>query len=1771
MKWYHRALSGVLAASMGVGLLGSLPQAAAVSSVSAGKNAVGTTQATGEIQATIRLDYPISSQKLQEIGAKLTLFQGKEAIATGDLSQESTLTFSESTTASGKVSQRTTDQTVNYIDVNIRGLSAQEDENTYHLKFEAAGFKTYESDELTLSQYSKGIVLGTGDATFTQGDLNGDNAINTSDVDIVKSKLSTNDSKTDLNGDGKVDIYDLAAVTMASAATGEAQLFNTTVITAKVVDTASVAQAITGSDKVEIQQGDVSSLFTDDGQTVTLVPKGGSGELELPIPLAQSAQETGVEMEQVSIVSSTANPVEKGTVVAELVNGEKIEVPFDHSNPDGVLAMQLRDDGRKTVTISLGQRVPVKKITIKVEVKDNQPVVVEQIKFVQDIVPEHPAVEDVQVKNVQATAGTKQVTLTWDAFPNITGYKIYYGTSADKLTNTVETEQTTYTVGNLENLKTYYFAVAPISNAGGQIWEGGKSKVVSATPQPNSVPDKPDSVTVTPGDTLLTVTWKPGKDTVSSRVQYRVKGEGEFTVLPSSYQSSAVITGLKNDVTYEVQVFGVNSKGNGPVSLTAEGTPKLSDIEGPELPTVNRLENSVITSATYPTDNVHSGLSRGELPKSVYDGNYNTGWIASGYWNSRAFTFNFDKEYEMNYLIYVPDLRNDPEKSGKRYRDYFDSFNMWINGERVTNVSFEKGKDNTYFIVKFPKSTVKSLTVEASQWAGAGNLSLTEVAFYEYGDLDNRIQDLFANDSHTALASGIDQSKIDELRACVNATDAYYVEREVMLDELNNAEQLLGQQDSDLIVRTGFTSRTAAADGKYGQSASALQPLGVSALSNQSISLYVEGVQEGDSIKLVQWQHYSETSATTQSYTLHNGRNRIWLSQIGNSGSGERGGSLYIEYSGSNADGIKIQVRDTSANKNVITQIPYLSIQPSQWYGKSEDERKALLTPYVEALKTHVSSLTFANDPSKKTNTKNATEIATPSVLLSLPADQVLAGLGGEHASTEDMTNQLYRAIVAWEQLIFLANKTQGIISADQAFDSYQYPMQTRQNIRFSRLFSGAFMFAAGSYVGIDYNETRAMVTGYPLGQTGAGGIDSDDVNGLYGWGIAHEIGHNMDKIGYAEITNNIYSLVAQTADTENMTGASRLEGMYPDIFNKTALGKPGQAGNVFVQLGMYWQLHLAYDDEGNALKGAGSLDFFNKFFKKWKSGAYSDAASKDDRIALIASEITGKNLTEFFTRWGMELSESTKSTLSSYGAEEREIWYLSDQSRRDRLAGESKALMTASVEAEIKDDTKVQLTITVSDNADRVQGYEILRNGTPIAFLMGDGSVTQIYTDSIGAANNMALSYSVRVIDKLGYAVATANASDVRISYDKTIDPGEYTITRDEETGNVLITVKDQTRLLSVSGIKITGNHVPSTGTLMVLVSDEIHEIPTTQPTESIPMTALVPATTIVPETDKTETTETTPETTPDAGQPEAGAEGAQNEDAVTNQPAAEEGSTAAEQPNEQPAVDTTQPTEDKVEDTDVVDLENEAVPLAGYYSIVPEGWVLAKNGSFDKNDAPGSGSFLTYFNKPGVQDTRIWMYDAKQIAISGIPTDVALEDIHLLDYPGDNIAFTEGASIGVLGQDYTYETTEGKETIKAGTIVVTGSYRGDPLYNSIRIVGKMQSMKPGSSVAPTVSERTLSGETLLFAEIPEDGAVSTISDGFFLFIPADQDAFKKVNEDHVDEHNHGETNEVIIEFKAQMWRAVDVEGHDPRMTSDTVFISVPRYESMPSIVLEQ
>ncbi len=155
----------------------------------------------------------------------------------------------------------------------------------------------------------------------------------------------------------------------------------------------------------------------------------------------------------------------------------------------------------------------------------------------------------------------------------------------------------------------------------------------------------------------------------------------------------------------------------------------------------------------------------------------------------------------------------------------------------------------------------------------------------------------------------------------------------------------------------------------------------------------------------------------------------------------------------------------------------------------------------------------------------------------------------------------------------FCCNKTQGIIDTDVNIASYKYPMTTRQNIRYMRMFAGAFMYAAGNHIGIGYGSASGLVCGRPT----SGGSAS-----LFGWGIAHEIGHNMDKLGKAEITNNIYSLAVQAWDGADMKKQTRLAGFWDRIYDKVSAGRPGAANNVFVQLGMYWQLHLAYDNGFN-------------------------------------------------------------------------------------------------------------------------------------------------------------------------------------------------------------------------------------------------------------------------------------------------------------------------------------------------------------------------------------------------------------------------------------------------------------------------------------------------------------------------------------------------------------------------------------------------------------
>lgn len=584
-------------------------------------------------------------------------------------------------------------------------------------------------------------------------------------------------------------------------------------------------------------------------------------------------------------------------------------------------------------------------------------------------------------------------------------------------------------------------------------------------------------------------------------------------------------------------------------------------------------------------------------------------------------------------------------------------------------------------------------------------------------------------------------------------------------------------------------------------------------------------------------------------------------------------------------------------------------------------------------------------------------------------------------------------------------------------------------------------MYAAGNHIGIGYASCAGMVRGKPISMLEEGAT----VNSLFGWGIAHEIGHNMDKLGKAEITNNLYSLMVQTYDGAENTLPSRLEksGKYSQIFTKVAQGYPGASNDVFTQLGMYWQLHLAYDD------GSDPMGFYNRFFKAWKAGTYtSGATSYDDKVALTAAGVAGKDLTEFFTRWGMSLSLSAKDTLKTYDRETRAIWYLTDQSRRERLAGTSAASGTLSASAvrNANADNEVIITIDATGINGKVQGYEILRNGVSVGF-----TTTNTYTDVTGAGNHKSYEYQVKAYDILGGQIASAQAGQVRIAYDATIDPADYTVTRDGTT--VTFTLVRET---AISGIKLMGNSRPTAGSFTVTV-------------------------------------------------------------------------------------------------TDVKDVVR-----------------TAKNGSFSQNQAvDDQDSYLTYFNKPGADstDTRIWTYDAKTLTITGVPEDMDLSDVRLVSYAGDDVSFLEGGFAGLLSEDYVYGTGD-EDVIEAGTLVIVGNYRGDPVYNGVKIKGRFTTTSIGEDGEPVfgTEERDLDGYSLLFAEIPNDGAVSDISDGIFIFVPNVQ------KEAELQELSHCDGENLLPSLiRAEIFRTDDPnDTTSKRTTAETLWVNSPGGEDLPTVVLE-
>ncbi|MCF3110800.1 M60 family metallopeptidase [Niabella sp. CC-SYL272] len=161
------------------------------------------------------------------------------------------------------------------------------------------------------------------------------------------------------------------------------------------------------------------------------------------------------------------------------------------------------------------------------------------------------------------------------------------------------------------------------------------------------------------------------------------------------------------------------------------------------------------------------------------------------------------------------------------------------------------------------------------------------------------------------------------------------------------------------------------------------------------------------------------------------------------------------------------------------------------------------------------------------------------------------------------------------------------------------------------------------------------------------------------GWGAWHELGHMRQQQAWkwstlGEVTVNIYTMAAERAI--NGGGATRLKGTpTTNAMNFLALADPNKdfnsnaqmADGNFTRLFMFHQLWLAFGDQ-----------FYINLHKQTRLEKPNLSADADKMryFMLKACTISGKNLTDFFRKWGFRANESVYTEMANMGLPEPDI-----------------------------------------------------------------------------------------------------------------------------------------------------------------------------------------------------------------------------------------------------------------------------------------------------------------------------------------------------------------------------------------------------------------------------------------------------------------------------------------------------------------------------------
>ncbi len=1556
--------------------------------------------------------------------------------------------------------------------------------------------------------YEKG---GLHPGVLLNGDTDGNGTVDAADKDIlidcIDGKEASEKYFADINGDGSVDIIDLALFAKSFGDARDTLAAIEKTISPFIID-------VTPAEGTKLE-GSAEELIKGTGG-VALSPVSGEISEENPVALGFDFSGSGSAVIANGIVIGTdsENLIDKAVVAISYEEDGKeynIDVPLtsgvEYLLEESDVHAVREDDG--TINVYLGDQVAVKKVTINITAmsNDNNLAEISTVEFVNGMENRIPAPETDIPEGLAAKAGSESFDLSWTPCVNITGYevKVQLGDVSETFLTTVPYASVTSFGGKgVKNYTTYKVSVQSINGA----WSSGYCEPVEVTPKPTGPPDKPDMVTAVGKYKSILVSWKDMDDTQSYKLFYRVRNSGsEFEMISGIAENKYTITGLEDLTEYEIYVVGVNEFGDSPESIhCAASTTNLDPAEMPKYELINRDENGIpgishITAAERigasmvdsPLDEGKEGTAWGAVDNNAASYYSKPTWDDGGFNNigNNGLFFTFDKAYKLDTIALLP-------TDGMQYS--YAKVKYWNEkGEAaVVQASVIQQKDangKTYYMLKLPEAvTAAKIQIGLARYLATSAyqlITVAEVYFYHYDELRDEIMALYTDDLHTVLRDDVTQKDIDELRARVNAPDEFgeiNPNLKSLLAELDTAEKILNDEKIGGVTEVHNDITTNDVGRGFG-GLNAWQPLGAVAAAGDKITVYVghNTGKTGDNaaLQLVAAQYHAEAAGVAKVVAnLKVGANEITVPALNSSIDAETGGALYVQYTGKNQND-RYAVRVSGA-----ASVPVLDL----YNVEDENERTDRAVEYIKALEEYTAQMKqLHNDIHKNSGNKysdleydetncilGASDIMLNTMMLSLPASRIIAGVGS--GTAEKKAETLLASLQSMEDMMYLFYQHKGL--NESAPDAVNQVPKGHLNIRYQRMFSGAFMYASGNHIGIEWGSASGMVNCTPVVADESGKY----LSGRYfGWGIAHEIGHCINQGSYAvaEVTNNYFAVLAQAKDNNNS-----VRFIYDNVFDKVTSGAKGSASNVFTQLGMYWQLHLAYD-KGYNYKTYSDYEeqLDNLFFARVDTYSRTPASApalggvaltlsggSDQVLMRLSCAAAEKDILEFFRRWGKEPDADTVAYAEQFEKETRAIFFANDDSRVYALEGSGSSLKTDSTSEAIgtvnigigSSANVVELSFdSVNIPKSDVLGYEITRctisggrvEEVPVGFTRGTS-----FTDTVNSMNNRTVFYKITLIDNYLNRSASVTSNTVKIQHEGYLDKSNWSI--------------------SAEGL---------------LAKGEVHEADENMPCEETEDNPALKA------IDGDNSTLYAPEVTADNAELVIGFNKLQ--------------------------------TVSGIKITSGVGSDYEAYVLDGGE------WRLAAEGKL-------SDSGIVYFANDDSLYVASYSTDSVKVVIKGQNgSKISIGELDIVGVTGDNVDFrrddTGSAAIGLLGSDYKYGTNE-TDIIPAGSLVFTGSYKGNPAYNIVLLYDNK-----GNIVGGIDGEGNIKAQQIILADVPEKGNIANVSNGTWIYWI---------------EPNELSQMTVPAAVRAELYRvnnALTNEGQ--RLVSDSMLETVP--DTLPTI----